>query len=329
MSLVNTCRICGNFGHNSVYTVREMMFGTREKFDYFECSKCGCLQIVEIPSDISKYYPDNYYSYNYSFDFKAKIKIRLKTLALKSRHYKGKFFKQITAMLADFPSEYQFLSFAIEEKYLSMDKRVLDVGCGSGALLMQMSDMGFTSLQGIDPFLEDDISHGDEILIQKKYINEVKQLYDFIMLNHSFEHMLDPVSILSDIANIISSEGFLLIRIPVASSFAWKKYGVNWVQLDAPRHIHLHTCESMKFLAEKSGFEIVGIEFDSQAFQFWASEQYQMDIPLFSKNSYAVNKKSNVFKRKQIKDFSMRSKKLNLNQEGDQACFFLKKVASS
>jgi SAM-dependent methyltransferase len=329
MSLVNICRICGNSEHNSLYTVREMMFGTREKFDYFECSKCGCLQIAEIPSDISKYYPDDYYSYNYSFNLKAKIKTRIKTLALKSRLYESRLLKPITSMFPDFPPGYTFLSFAIKEKYLSLDKRVLDVGCGSGALLVQMSDMGFTSLKGIDPFLEDDISHGDNISIQKKHINEVEQVYDFVMMHHSFEHMLDPLSALKDISNIVSGDGCLLIRIPVASSFAWKKYGINWVQLDAPRHIYLHTCESMKLLAEKSGFEIVAIEFDSESFQFWASEQYQMNIPLFSKDSYAVNKNSNVFKKKQIKDFLMRSKELNLNQEGDQACFFLRKVAYS
>jgi hypothetical protein len=40
-----------------------MQLGLREEFEYFECSKCGCLQIEEVPLDLSKYYPDNYYSY--------------------------------------------------------------------------------------------------------------------------------------------------------------------------------------------------------------------------------------------------------------------------
>lgn len=42
----------------------EMMFGFGEEFAYFECSKCGCLQISEIPVDISKYYPSDYYSFS-------------------------------------------------------------------------------------------------------------------------------------------------------------------------------------------------------------------------------------------------------------------------
>src|SRR5690606_33179597 len=56
-----TCRICGNIGENKMHMAREMMFGTRDKFRYIECAKCGTLQIAEIP-DLTKYYPAEYYS---------------------------------------------------------------------------------------------------------------------------------------------------------------------------------------------------------------------------------------------------------------------------
>ncbi|WP_148202389.1 hypothetical protein [Thermococcus onnurineus] len=58
------CRICGNSQNNKVYKVKEMMFGFGDEFIYFECSKCGALQIAEIPKDLGKYYPKNYYSFN-------------------------------------------------------------------------------------------------------------------------------------------------------------------------------------------------------------------------------------------------------------------------
>ena len=58
------CRICGNSEILKEYKVKEMMFGIRDEFSYFECGKCGCLQIASIPKDMSKYYPSNYYSYN-------------------------------------------------------------------------------------------------------------------------------------------------------------------------------------------------------------------------------------------------------------------------
>lgn len=40
-----------------------MMFGSRDKFDYLECARCDCLQIEEVPADLSQYYPANYYAF--------------------------------------------------------------------------------------------------------------------------------------------------------------------------------------------------------------------------------------------------------------------------
>lgn len=58
---MTVCKICNNSSGNKSYVVREMMFGFRDEFDYFECGKCGCLQIKQVPNDFSKYYPENYW----------------------------------------------------------------------------------------------------------------------------------------------------------------------------------------------------------------------------------------------------------------------------
>ena len=57
------CRICDSPGPHPDYVVREMQFGTREEFPYFQCVSCSCLQIVEIPADMGRHYPADYYSY--------------------------------------------------------------------------------------------------------------------------------------------------------------------------------------------------------------------------------------------------------------------------
>ena len=57
------CKICGNSVGNTLYTVREMMFGTREEFEYLECAQCGCVQLWNVPADLSPYYPPDYYSF--------------------------------------------------------------------------------------------------------------------------------------------------------------------------------------------------------------------------------------------------------------------------
>ena len=54
------CRICASNGPHSHFVVREMMFGTREPFGYFECANCKTLQIVDIPPDLARHYPGDY-----------------------------------------------------------------------------------------------------------------------------------------------------------------------------------------------------------------------------------------------------------------------------
>ena len=60
----DVCKICKNAQDNIVFWAQEKMFNMNEQFQYLECSRCGCLQIKDIPTDIEKYYPSNYYSYN-------------------------------------------------------------------------------------------------------------------------------------------------------------------------------------------------------------------------------------------------------------------------
>src|SRR4051812_28975449 len=59
-----TCSICENSANVRIHRAREMMFGTREEFDYLECARCGTVQIVEVPSDLGRHYPPDYFAFN-------------------------------------------------------------------------------------------------------------------------------------------------------------------------------------------------------------------------------------------------------------------------
>ena len=39
------------------------MLGTRDEFDYLECSHCGALSLMTPPEDFTRYYPADYYSF--------------------------------------------------------------------------------------------------------------------------------------------------------------------------------------------------------------------------------------------------------------------------
>lgn len=57
------CRICGAEEDHKVHHVREMFFGSGKEFIYFECERCQCMQIADIPDDLGEYYGSGYYSF--------------------------------------------------------------------------------------------------------------------------------------------------------------------------------------------------------------------------------------------------------------------------
>lgn len=59
------CRTCGNDKENKVVTLKGSFYGTKGEFEYFICDKCGCLQIADVPDNLSDYYNnESYYSFN-------------------------------------------------------------------------------------------------------------------------------------------------------------------------------------------------------------------------------------------------------------------------
>ena len=298
-----------------------MMFGFRDEFEYYECSSCKCLQIKSIPKEISKYYPAEYYSFNSDKRKKDNFIIKFIKLLIGKISIETKTLGKNNLLLKKLG-----LSFleVVKEANINFNSKILDVGSGDGEKLNKLASAGFKNLTGIDPFIEQNIFYDNNVKIYKKEIAEVKEKFDMVMLNHAFEHMDHPEQKLKEINELLKPSSTLIIRIPVADSFAWNNYGTNWVNLDAPRHFYLHTYESIKILADKTNLEIQNVTYDSDECQFWVSEQYAKDIPMHDENSYYKENKS-LFTKEQIKNYKTQAKELNQNGEGDKACFYLKK----
>jgi predicted SAM-dependent methyltransferase len=189
-----------------------------------------------------------------------------------------------------------------------------------------MQRNGFINLTGIDPYIKHDISYRNGVKIFKKHIFELNGQYDLVMSHHSFEHMPQPLDVLNKFYELLRPNRYALIRMPMASSFAWRHYGANWVGLDAPRHLFLHTLKSMQLLSKKAGFKVVDIEFDSTGRQFFASELFVRNIPLKDSSNYLNNAQRALFSHEQMEAFEAKAIELNAKGDGDQACFYLHKV---
>lgn len=323
--MTNKCNICNNEIDNTLYFPREMMFGFRDVFEYFECAKCGCLQISEIPGNLEKYYPENYYSYSLNENIRKSIFNSVRSIFKKKKFVY--YFKRRNASgniinkLFRVPDIIKILNYVKPNE----NSKILDVGSGVGHTLLNLRECGFLDLTGIDPYIKNDIYYKNGVRILKKNIYELNSQYDIIIMDHSFEHMPRPLFIFQSLSSRLTTNGLIIIRIPTVSSFAWKYYKTNWVQLDAPRHLFLHSINSIEILAKMAELRVELVEYDSNSFQLWGSEQYKMDIPLCNEKSFLMSRRKSLFTRSNIGEYEKKSVELNANNNGDQFTVYLRK----
>lgn len=335
----NTCRICNEKGYFPEYEVREMMFGTRNLFRYFQCEKCGCLQINKIPQNLSQYYPKNYYSFQFVPEKRSDTKFYrwLQKQRCRTAIF-GRGFKLNAALkrLVPLPDKLFEKNGGLatgdvikRSRIKNFSARFLDVGCGAFShWLEDLSCLGFHHLTGVDPFINSD-SHYENIHILKDDLDNIQGTYDLITFHHSLEHMPKQFEILQAASARLSKDGTCLIRIPLVSSFVWEKYGVNWVELDAPRHLYLHSINSIIKIARVAGLELFDIVYDSLPLEFFGSEQYVRDIPLTDPCSLWVDFNSSLFTAKEKTEFAEMATKVNAEQCGGRAGFYFRKLSSS
>jgi SAM-dependent methyltransferase len=309
---VRQCRIC-DADINREFTFKEMMFGFRDEFAYGECSNCGCIQILDIPANIDKYYPPYYYSFNEKLPVLKRIpffKRLFSTSRIKKKYARGK------------NHELEYL-----KPMLTLpNARILDIGCGKGVLIHALYNFGFEKVAGVDKYIPSEWDYGHGLKVFKKDLSELGTgVYDVLMMHHVLEHMDEQIKELTECFRILKKDGVLLIRIPVVNT-AWDIYQNNWVQLDPPRHFVLHTIRSMGILAQKTGFVIDKTVFDSGAFQFWGSELYKNDTPLTLPETHEMRTGIMSFSAEQMDKFEKEARQLNADNKGDQAIFYFRKT---
>ncbi|WP_276388969.1 class I SAM-dependent methyltransferase [Eudoraea chungangensis] len=318
---IYVCQICGNENGNMEYAAREMMYGLRHQFKYFQCNACDCLQIGEIPENMSPYYPSGYYSFTKFEEKKFKGFIgsirKWKYASLVSKNILLQKFTRIITGKADYD--------IFKGLDVNIDTKILDVGSGNGSsFLYPLAEAGFKNLLGCDPYLSKSISYKNGLEITNSEIYEISGKWNVITFHHSFEHIGDPIKTLLKVSELLSPNGVAILRIPTTSSFAWKKYRTNWVQLDAPRHFFIHSIRSMQKLADLAKLDFYKVEYDSTAFQFLGSEKYIKDESLFS--VYPKGFKKGIITYFEKLKYKKMARKLNKEKNGDQAAFYFRLV---
>ena len=225
------------------------MYGTKGEFEYFLCKKCGSLQIVREPEDLSKYYSNKtYYAFNMD---KRSLKNRMLMEQMKYQLFGKSFLGTLVQFI--YPVEYGFLKIVNPKK-----SALLDVGCGQGEMLSWLSKLGFQKLMGIDPYLEQSVEWKG-INVQSTDIMHFnsEQKYRMITFIHSFEHLVNLDETIQKAKELLEDDGYIVLQLPYLSRYYFNKYGKNLYTLDPPRHIIIPTYQGMQILMKKYNFRLV------------------------------------------------------------------------
>ncbi|MHB8532095.1 MAG: class I SAM-dependent methyltransferase [Solirubrobacteraceae bacterium] len=315
----SACDACGSEGEHSAVQAREMMFGLRDRFTYQECGACGHLQLLDVPVDLDRYYAADYYSLG-------------ETLAT-AGDAPSLLTRSGSDLLLGLPPRLLDVLARREPRRslrwlscvgISTRSRICDVGCGRGELLLGLWSLGFQDLLGIDPHIEADREIAPAVWVRKAAAECLEGSFDAILLNHSLEHMAAPATVLEGLRACLRPDGGIVVRVPLAGTFAWRHYRADWVGLDPPRHLFVPTERSFCLLAERAGLRVDRVFYDSHAMQFWGSEQYRRDIPLRSERSWGESPERSPFSDGRVARWRWKSRVLNALSCGDSAGFVLR-----
>jgi SAM-dependent methyltransferase len=305
------CALCGSSGPHPTVMAQEMMFRRGESFEYVECSSCGSLQIIKPPEDLSRFYPAEYYAHGAarSASFRERLetirdRVLFETGPLGGRTWGAPFFAHVL--------------HSLKRDGLRKTSRVLDVGCGTGALLVSLRKIGFSRLYGVDPYAVN-TSPDPLVHIRCGGLHEIEDSFDLIIFNHSLEHVSEPVQLLRQARDRLTPNGRVIVRVPIAGCFAWRSRGADWIQWDAPRHLVLPTVRGLEAGASQAGLRTTRVVFDSYWLQFVGAEIYSaapgQGLPAAIRQA--------PLSKDQMKVWQKKAHELNATGDGDQATFVL------
>jgi SAM-dependent methyltransferase len=275
------CEACGNGERNSLFQCRRIECASWVVYRYLVCKGCGCLSLLNVPEDLKSYYTDGYYSQELP---SPQVMRRLR---FATRLYFDSPASPIFSRLLDSWRPSSILSLV--STMLSLGKRspressLLDVGSGVGIFVSMMESAGFKSLVGVDKFVQRPVVHSSRARVIEGDLSEIQGEFDYIVMNHSYEHLPHPVSTLRRVKELLKANGVIMVRVPLCDSAAFFNYGCAWYALDPPRHLYLHTRRSMAAASAAAGLTIRSIRHDSNGSQFLKSEDLASTLGLNSK----------------------------------------------
>ncbi|MBX4205632.1 class I SAM-dependent methyltransferase [Candidatus Microgenomates bacterium] len=156
------------------------------------------------------------------------------------------------------------------KKFIHKKGKVLEIGCSNGTMLDIFAKDGWETW-GVEP------SENAEYAIDKGHkvfqstfekVNLPKDIFDLIIMNHTLEHLENPVEIMKKANTLLTNGGLILIDVPNYGSLLSKLIGRYWPYLLPFEHNFQFTKKTLKKIFEKANFQVICFKSRSGIFEF-------------------------------------------------------------
>lgn len=152
-------------------------------------------------------------------------------------------------------------------------RRVLDVGCATGELLVRIRAAGNPDVFGIEPGAEAAaVARRRGLPVILGTLDDARlqaESVDTVIMSHTLEHVADPLLTLREVARVLRPGGALVLWLPNASSVEARVLGRYWIGYDAPRHLTTFTVATLSQALLSAGLDVDSVRHEAVGLE-WA-----------------------------------------------------------
>ena len=266
------CDLCGHGERKPLFAARDLRWGGPGEFTLVECTRCDARYLSPRPARaaIAAWYPTEYKAY---------------------RRTRAAWLRKLGEFLDDevwtrylrlfLKSSYPIFFFPAHERALTLGgdaPRLLDIGCGSGDKLRYVRRHSGWQTFGVD-FSERAAANacergaGDVRFAPADALPFADGFFDGVMSWHSLEHHYSPRATVREAARVLRPGGYGIFAVPSGNSRGLELFRGNWGPLEAPRHLHHFTAETLGRLLREHGLEIERVYFDFSFYGLFFEEE--------------------------------------------------------
>ncbi len=136
--------------------------------------------------------------------------------------------------------------------------KLLDIGCGEGRFLEELSHNKHFEAEGID-YSQDTVEYARSkgLKVIQSSLEDIQfppETFDFMTAFHVIEHVHRLDNTIQEIRRVMKKGGHIWIVVPCISHIKARVAGKKWTYLHPPTHYWFFTTNAMKLLLKKHGF---------------------------------------------------------------------------